>query len=354
MDKAKKKKYISILIHLTSWFLASGIPFMLFWRGNESDFLAKLIHHSVFVLALVTVYYLNYFVIINKLMFRKRMWEFTLVNLLLILVVGQLIYQWDMLNLPTFDSTPPDGRHNPKLPFALFYFFKYVIAYIFPLGVCIAVKTTGKWYTMEAEMQEEEKKRTEAELTNLRQQLNPHFLFNTLNNIYSLIAISPDKAQNTVLELSKLLRYALYENNHNFVPLQHEIDFIKNYVELMRIRLTADIEVKSNIEVSSVSNHLVAPMLFISLVENSFKHGISPSHPSFIHITIHELNNQLHCTIRNSCFPKSSADQSGSGIGLDNLRRRLQLIYPSQHTFTAQKEDNTFVAQLIIPLNNAN
>ena len=351
MDKSKKKKYISILIHLASWFLASGIPFMLIWRGNENDFLAKLIHHSVFILALVTVYYLNYFVIINKLMFRKRIWEFMLVNLLLIAVVGQLIYQWDMLNLPTFDSTPPDGRHNPKLPFALFYFFKYVIAYIFPLGVCIAVKTTGKWYTMEAEMQEEEKKRTEAELTNLRQQLNPHFLFNTLNNIYSLIAISPEKAQNTVHELSKLLRYALYENNHNFVPLQHEIEFIKNYVELMRIRLSANVDLKTNININNNNNSLVAPMLFISLVENAFKHGISPSQPSFIHININTHNNQLNCTISNSYFPKSATDQSGSGIGLDNLRRRLQLLYPQQHTLTSKLENNTYTTQLTIHLN---
>lgn len=337
-------------IHIAVWSLIYSIPF-LFWKATDADILRKIIHFTVVILTFFSVFYINYFVLIERLLFRKKIWQFVVSELFFILFVGYISYLWKEAN-PLMPE-PPKTDHVETISKTMIFFFRDMLALVLVFGVSLAVKTTSKWYQMEIEYQEAEKRRTEAELTNLRQQLNPHFLFNTLNNIYSLIAISPDKAQNSVLELSKLLRYALYENDHNFVPLQHEVDFIKNYIELMRIRLTSNIEVKANIEISSVSNQLVAPMLFISLVENSFKHGISPLHPSFIHITIHELSNQLHCTIRNSCFPKSSADQSGSGIGLDNLRRRLQLIYPSQHTFTAQKEDNTFVAQLIIPLTNA-
>ncbi len=353
MNKAQKKKFLSLLVHIAVWTLVSGLPFMLIWRSHESDFWSKFLHHCVFVVALSAIYYLNYFIVIDKLMFRKRMWEFLLVNFILAIVMGQFVHLWDVVNVMQFDNEPRSAHHN-DFPLALSYFFKYFMPYVIPIGVCIAVKTTRKWHSLDAEIQEGEKKRIEAELTNLRQQLNPHFLFNTLNNIYALIAISPDRAQQTVLDLSKLLRYALYENNQNFVPLQLEIDFIKNYVELMRIRLTNDIDLQTDINIATDMHKTVAPMLFISLVENSFKHGISVTYPSFIHISIRENgNDELVCTIKNSCFPKDASDTSGSGIGLENLRRRLQLLYPHQHTLLTEKEGNTFVAQLIIPLLNA-
>ena len=121
----------------------------------------------------------------------------------------------------------------------------------------------------------------EAELQNLKSQLNPHFLFNTLNNIYSLIAFSPEKAQEAVHDLSRLLRYVLYESSQPFVSLEKDFDFLRNYVELMRIRLPKHVELKTNIVASSPGT-LIAPLLFISLVENAFKHGVSNNKPSFI------------------------------------------------------------------------
>ena len=346
MKLANTKAIRTSLIHITAWSLLYTLPFLIFGKVNDTDLLEKLTRFSIVIFAFLTVFYVNYFILIERLMFRKKLWQFVVSEGLLIFAVASSLYLWNAANPAAPDPSKPEHVHS-----AVVFLLRDVLSLLITFGVSLAVKTTSKWYQMEIEYQEAEKKRTEAELINLRQQLNPHFLFNTLNNIYSLIAISPDKAQSTVLELSKLLRYALYENDHKFVPLQHEIDFIKNYVELMRIRLTSDIEVITEIEISDANNLLVAPMLFISLVENGFKHGISPSQASFIYINIHQQNNQLHCTIRNSYFPKSSADQSGSGIGLDNLRRRLELIYPSQHTLTAQKEDNIFVSQLIIPLN---
>lgn len=346
MKTENRKAIRTTLIHVAAWSLLYTFPFLIFGKVNDADLLEKLIRFSIVIFAFLTVFYVNYFILIERLMFRKKLWQFVVSEGLLILTVASALYIWNAANPQAPDPSKPAHIHS-----AVVFLLRDVLSLLITFGVSLAVKTTSKWYQMEIEYQEAENKRTEAELTNLRQQLNPHFLFNTLNNIYSLIAISPDKAQNTVHELSKLLRYALYENNHNFVPLEHEVDFIKNYVELMRIRLTPDIEVNINIDIPTTNKQLVAPMLFISLVENSFKHGISPSQPSFIEIHIYQKENQLFCTTRNSYFPKSATDQSGSGIGLENLRRRLELIYPSQHTLTAQKEDNTFVSQLIIPLN---
>lgn len=129
-----------------------------------------------------------------------------------------------------------------------------------------AIKMTGSWYQMESSRRELEKSRAEAELQNLKSQLNPHFLFNTLNNIYSLIAFSPERAQEAMHDLSRLLRYVLYDSSQPMVPLEKELDFIRNYVELMRIRLPEHVKLTTDISAATPETQ-VAPLLFISLIE---------------------------------------------------------------------------------------
>ena len=217
-------------------------------------------------------------------------------------------------------------------------------------GISILAKTIMKWNDTEAQRQEEERRRKEAELLNLRQQLNPHFLFNTLNNIYALIAVNPDKAQDTVLELSKLMRYVLYENNSELVPLHRELDFIRNYVELMHIRLTDNVEVKMDVQVPPTCEKQIAPMLYITLIENAFKHGVSHTQPSFVHVDVRLVDDRIVCTVANSYFPKDGTDKSGSGIGLENLRRRLDILYPHKHILRNEVRGNTYVSELVVPL----
>lgn len=132
------------------------------------------------------------------------------------------------------------------------------------------------------------------------------------------------------------------------------MNFIHNYVELMRIRLSSDVELKLELNVSDTGK-IVAPLLFIALIENAFKHGTSPDKPSFIHIKIENITDrELRCLIKNSCFPKDETDQSGSGIGLENLRRRLEILYPHTHILRTEIVDNIYIAELIIPLKNFN
>jgi sensor histidine kinase YesM len=353
MTQAKNKNTLQFFIHFTAWGMVFGLPFLIFGKLNDSDVVDRMIHNIGILVSLLTVFYLDYFVLIECFLFRRKTGKFILYNFLLIVSVGLLVHFWQEAHMP-----PPmhhDVKFTPELlPRTISFLIRDIFSLTLTAGLSIAVKMTGQWYKTEVERQEEEKKRTEAELLNLRQQLNPHFLFNTLNNIYALIAISPEKAQNSMLELSKLLRYVLYENNGNYVPLKQELSFIKNYVELMRIRLNSEVELKIEINVTE-TDKLVAPLLFITLIENAFKHGTSPDQPSFIHIDIHENNDeQLICDIRNSYFPKNETDQSGSGIGLDNLRRRLEILYPHKHIISSEKVGETFVAKLIIPLNNQN
>lgn len=352
MTQTRNKNVLQILIHLTVWLFIFGMPFLIFWKYTDSDILQKMLHHLLVVLSLVAVFYLNYFVLIERFLFRQKTLKYIGYNLALILLIGAAVY---------FCKEATPITMNPKFKAPPFLIPREILALIgefismlLTIGLSLAVKMTAKWYATESERQEEKKERTEAELKNLRQQLNPHFLFNTLNNIYALIAISPEKAQESMLELSKLLRYVLYENNGNFVSLERELNFIHNYVELMRIRLNSDVEMKMVINVTE-KNKTVAPLLFITLIENAFKHGLSPTQASFISIDIHQNNDkQLNCTIKNSYFPKDQSDQSGSGIGLENLRRRLEILYPHKHILRTEKEGETFVAELIIPLNEIN
>ena len=170
---------------------------------------------------------------------------------------------------------------------------------VLTVGLAAAIRMSGRWIKVEAARREAEKSRTEAELKNLRNQLNPHFLLNTLNNIYALIAFDSDKAQAAVQELSRLLRHVLYDNQQNFVALGKEMDFIRNYIELMRIRLASNVTVETQIDVRADSRTEIAPLIFISLIENAFKHGISPTESSFIRIHFSESPGQVCCEITN-------------------------------------------------------
>lgn len=142
------------------------------------------------------------------------------------------------------------------------------------------------------------------------------------------------------------LRYVLYDSSQPMVPLEKELDFIRNYVELMRIRLPEHVKLTTDISTATPET-LVAPLLFISLIENAFKHGVSHNKPSFIDLKIHQEGTRIVCSIRNSHFPKDNGqDKSGSGIGLQNLSRRLELLYPSHHIFTYGQKGDEYVCLL--------
>ena len=352
MNHTNNKNILQPIIHLIAWGLVFALPFLIFGNDKDFDIWDKMLHHAVVISSLLLVFYLNYFLLIEKVLFERKIGKFLLYNFLVIVITGAAVHFWQEATMPPMP--PGKDAFHYSFTIGLFFMFRDMLTLVVVAGLSLAIKMTGKWYITEAERQEEEKERTEAELKNLRQQLNPHFLFNTLNNIYALIAISPEKAQESMLELSKLLRYVLYENTGNFVPVERELNFIHNYIELMRIRLTPDVDVKININVTEVDK-TVAPLLFITLIENAFKHGISSSGKSFIYINIYQdKNRQLNCTIRNSYFPKDNSDQSGSGIGLENLRRRLEILYPHKHILRTEKEGDTFIAELILPLHQIN
>ena len=342
---------ILFLVHLIAWALLFASP-LIFMQG-ESGAIAwrRYFEYCVSSLSFVIVFYLNYYVLIDRLLFRQRLTAFILANVALILILAYGTHLWHLFHRIYLMGTPPPPMPRPRgKSFSIVFILHDAGILLLITGLSVAIKMTSRWYRVEREKQEIEKERTKAELQNLKSQLNPHFLFNTLNNIYALVAINPQQAQYALQSLGQLLRYVLYENNRELMPLSKELTFIRSYVELMSLRLSKDVQLQVDLPEDD-KGFEVAPLLFITLIENAFKHGVSPEGHSFIHISIKLTGaDTLICTVENSYFPKNGQDRSGSGIGIENLRRRLNLLYQDRHILRLDRIGDRFVAQLILTL----
>jgi LytS/YehU family sensor histidine kinase len=211
------------------------------------------------------------------------------------------------------------------------------------------MKAIEKHSESEKRQKELEKEKLNSELAFLKNQVSPHFFFNTLNNIYSLIEINKTDAQDAVMKLSRLMRYLLYESEHGQTPLSHEVNFMKHYIDLMRLRISPKVELK--IDLPENDNGLkVPPLLFIPFIENAFKHGISYREKSFIDIAMQTENNRIIFVCRNSVTMGTGAspDENHSGIGLENVKKRLNLLFPGKHELKISKTDNEFLVDLRI------
>jgi len=328
-----RSRIIEALINIIGWGIVFAFPFVMMTRsGFTITWMEYLRHGSIVPLSFLIVFYCNYCFLIPRYLFEGRIRQYLLLNILLIACVTAGVHFWQEYAFHTYAKADGESQRHigpPKWIFIMRDFFSMILT----VGLSAAIRLSGRWVQVEAARREAEKSRTEAELKNLRNQLNPHFLLNTLNNIYALIAFDTDKAQTAVQELSRLLRHVLYDNQQNFVTLGKEMDFIKNYIALMRIRLSSNVTVETRFDIRPDSPTEIAPLIFISLIENAFKHGISPTEPSHIRIYFSENVHEVRCEITNSYHPKSEADKSGSGIGLEQVGKRLELTYPGRYAW---------------------
>lgn len=215
------------------------------------------------------------------------------------------------------------------------------------LGMNVGIKLYFKM-SKDSEMLDELKSKSlEQQLEYLKYQINPHFFMNTLNNIHALVDIDPEKAKSTILELSKLMRYVLYEGANNTVPLQHEVAFLNNYITLMKIRYTDKVGISVDVP-AVMPDKNVPPLLFITFVENAFKHGVSYQRESSIQVRITIEDHHVKFVCRNRKIDE--AEEQHGGVGLANVRQRLQLIYGSNHTLNITEEDDIYSVELTIPL----
>ena len=193
-----------------------------------------------------------------------------------------------------------------------------------------------------------EKEMLNAELALLKNQVSPHFFFNTLNNIYSLIQFDSQKAGETVHKLSKLMRYLLYDSDKNLTGLSEEIQFMKNYIELMELRLNEKVNLRVNLP-EEPPLLMIPPLLFIPVVENAFKHGVSYREDSFIEIEMKTKGDELIFRTRNSVVSgNGEKPEEHMGIGLDNVRKRLNLLFPGTHKFRIEPGLHDFQVEIIL------
>ena len=334
------QKMYGWVFHVIVWAAVLALPFFSLLPGRPIVGGKGYLHFLVMVFSFMVVFYVNWFFLIRKYLYTKRIGCFVLVNLGLWLAMMGLCHLVFRAILPP--PVPQEELPSPAWLRPVRFFIGNLTIYAMVAAVSVAVRMTREWYRAE-------NLRTEAELQHLKSQLNPHFLFNTLNNIYSLIQIDQERAQGAVHDLGQLLRYVLYDSAEPTVPVRKEMEFLQDYIALMKIRLPRHADVRVSLP-ETPSSRGMAPMLFISLVENAFKHGVSNEEASSIDIRIREEEDRLVCDIRNSDHPKANGDRSGSGLGLKNLAQRLEMIYPGRYHFTQTREDGAFVSHLDIPL----
>lgn len=296
---------------------------------------------SVAQLSIMVVFYANYLWLTPKHFIKGDKRFFWLVNTAMIVAISIALHYWMEMTRILFEPEPE------KMEPSTFYSFIFTLRDMFNLVIAAAIATTVK---LSMQWQEAENARRQAELRTLRSQINPHFLLNTLNNIYALTALNTEKAQQAIQELSKLLRHILYDSEQSFTPITEEVNFIEHYINLMRIRLAGNVEVTFRTDIPTPCRVCVAPLIFISLVENAFKHGVSPTQPSFIHIRIAVEDNKIICDIENSNFPKTRNDKSGHGVGLQQVDKRLRLIYPGKYEWTkgTDSDKKVYTSKIII------
>jgi sensor histidine kinase YesM len=220
------------------------------------------------------------------------------------------------------------------------------------LVIGTSITVIQKWQKDKQEREDLEKDKVSSELSFLKAQINPHFFFNTLNNIYALTKVDADEAGKAIHQLSRMMRYLLYETQQGQTMLSQEIAFVKDYIGLMQLRLTDAVKVDFEAP-DNLTDRPMAPMLLLPFVENAFKHGVSTTHESHINIVILQRGNLLDFMIKNSIMKdKSISLDTNSGIGLVNTRRRLDLLYPGKYTLANGGLDNgnEYTVHLILDL----
>ena len=293
------------------------------------------------------IYFINFYVIVPLWYYRGRRWLFFLINTLLI---GFVAWRFFVVDPEVIMNAQPHEELK-KLTLIGYYAsiaFHLLVDTAFAF-LALLVHHTIRSQDIKRQLAEEKQKHTEAELEWLKNQLNPHFLFNTLNNISSLIQIDADQAQDSIAHLSDLLRYAMYETRHETVPLKGEVEFMQNYIALMKLRCNEKTLVNSHFSIVH-PNIEVAPLLFISLIENAFKHGVSSGRDSHINISLIADEHLLTFVCENTNYPKDNQNRSGSGIGIENTKRRMELIYHDKYTWEQSLTENIYHTKITIQL----
>lgn len=354
----------AMLVLLWLVLLASPILFRKEAGLNYEDLAAPM---QTFI-PLFLLFLLNRFVLVPKLLFRKRQIAYFIsIGTCIALLTLALHFYTRKPYIPQMPPRmqremnappPPAGmlnEHHPPMheskpvrnapipPFANFLIFAVLLA-----GFDTGLRISFKLAETEQARAKLEKEHVGTQLAFLRNQVSPHFFMNTLNNIHSLIDMDTEEAKESIIRLSKLMRHLLYDSEIEQIPIHKEIDFIRNYIDLMKLRYSDKVDISLQLP-DAFPDKSIPPLLFTSFVENAFKHGISYRNASFINIAFAYTDTDLSFEVRNS-NPLQELEESKSGIGLENARKRLDLIYGDQYALEITSNDDEHYVRLSIPI----
>jgi hypothetical protein len=389
--KIKSRKMPEYLIYLFLWLLILIIPLITNSFSLKGDFI-KIFYDWLRILPFAILFIINSLWLLPKLLFRgsTKLYGVILFTVAIIVttsfqilnpvlhkndpkIVEQRILQdpqWgreemrpgatpslpDMVpsSPELFKSRSEEGliqnRRMPAPDQQLIQFINTLFISLLIAGFNTAIAVTNRWFKDEEARKEIEKEHMESELAFLQNQVSPHFFMNTLNNIHSLIEADQKLAQNAVLKLSEMMRYLLYESGRGTTSLAREIEFLRSYIKLMQLRVDKSVDVRFELPDDYINVNL-PPLLFISFIENAFKHGVSYREPSSLFFKLVQTSDFLTFTAANSI---STYQNSGDlvhhgGIGLENIRKRLDLLYGDKHQLIIDKTEHEFKIQLVIP-----
>lgn len=321
---------LKILFHLAFW----GVFTLFFWQQNPTANLQEYIAWITILSVCAVVVYANIYFLFSKYFFQKKYFTYTFL-LFITIGIGSILLK----------ILFPKGNTSFAVPV-----FQHFINLFFFVVITSSLKFLREYFRKQAQLVKLENEQLKTELTLLKAQVNPHFLFNTLNNLYGLITQNEnEKAAEITLKLSDLMRYLLESSKTEIVSLQKELKFIEDYLALEKVRLSQNADIR--FEVSGIEKEIfVAPLLIIPLVENTFKHGLQTiSKDCFAHFSLSVQSNELFFEALNSVGRRLD-NQPKSGTGLDNLRKRLQLIYPEKHQLEIEETETFFKVTLHVHL----
>jgi len=365
---------IKIFLHLLAWIILFGLPLYFNRRWQVGSDFIWLFYINIGIAGII--FYINYLLLLPKLFFSNRRYLYFIAALFTMLAFylvsdesNELVFRYisnrqnteemrspDSEEMRSPDSEgmrrPPDdrertgppgrGRFNGPPPFRQMHAFNYTFTSLFMLFFSMGLRILERQSRIEKLQKEMEREKLNSELAFLKNQVSPHFFFNTLNNIYALIGINADDSQKAVLKLSKLMRYLLYESEKGDTKLSHEIDFMYNYIDLMKLRMNEKIDLSVSLP-DNFNDIIFPPLLFVPFIENAFKHGVSYRKKSFIRIemTIDDNIITFHCT--NSVVNNGEEkEEIEPGIGLENVTKRLKLLFADRHELHIDQSENEY------------
>lgn len=368
MRRVTNEKTTRIILHILIWAVIIGLPIYAARRFQMGRHF--LLTYCTITAISALIFYTNYLILIPVLFWKKKRYMYY-ISLLAILFFFYFISDFASEQIFSLISKngnsdqiitqPGEERHlrlppiqNRRAAFIIALPNAQLIGYtsssLFMVFLSLGLRLLERQSKFEKTQEEMEKAKLNAELTLLKNQISPHFFFNTLNNIYSLIGRNNEDSKDAVIKLSRMMRYVLNESGEDNRLLSEEIEFMNNYIDLMKLRIGS--KTRLNINFPDAYNDLMIPhLLFISLIENAFKYGISVQEESFVNIYLECGENSIIFKCENG-LPESNNGPifASTGIGLENLKKRLSLLYPDRHELKINRTKNKFEANLIIQL----